>query len=582
MATPQKSCDLVMKGGITSGVVYPMAVVELAREYRFDNIGGTSAGAIAAVITAAAEYGREEGGFDKVAKLPDDLSKNLLEKFQPTPKLKPLFDLLIASMEGGKTGLPLALLGGYRGDALFGAAPGAAIFLLALFGGSAGFAVLGLLVLLLGAFFMAGRAALRQVTEDVPTHDYGMCTGLTQPGAKGPALTDWMCQTIDDAAGLKPGEGPLTVRHLHDRGIKARTVTTDITTHRPFALPMGNNYHAFSEKEFRRLFPAYVVDHMIANSAPVPDHWGPDAADLHFFRSDALPVVVLARMSLSFPGLISAVPLHRIDYTLVHPDAKPCRRRCLFSDGGISSNFPVHFFDEFLPQTPTFGIALAELDPMRVRPGSGSDGRVRLPSRAGSGLLLPTRPFKGLGGFVMALFDSAKDWQDSLQSILPGYRERIVTVNLSPEEGGMNLNMPRATITELSRLGARAGGEIVESFDLNEHRWRRYLVELRGVDEMLRQFARSWYRTEVQPGAHPYPDLASDYAPKSFKGLSRAQRELLKSKAERIAELGRELEADAPISENGLPRSRSRLRNIAEMDDWDGIPATDEEVDPSS
>jgi predicted acylesterase/phospholipase RssA len=115
MATPQKSCDLVMKGGITSGVVYPMAVVELAREYRFDNIGGTSAGAIAAVITAAAEFGREEGGFDKVAKLPDDLSKNLLEKFQPTPKLKPLFDLLIASMEGGKTRLPLALLGGYRG-----------------------------------------------------------------------------------------------------------------------------------------------------------------------------------------------------------------------------------------------------------------------------------------------------------------------------------------------------------------------------------------------------------------------------------------------------------------------------------
>jgi hypothetical protein len=49
--------------------------------------------------------------------------------------------------------------------------------------------VLGLLVLLIGAFFMAGRAALRQVTEDVPTHDYGMCTGLTQPGAKGPALT---------------------------------------------------------------------------------------------------------------------------------------------------------------------------------------------------------------------------------------------------------------------------------------------------------------------------------------------------------------------------------------------------------
>jgi len=37
-----KYCDLVMKGGITSGVVYPTAAVKLSSEYRFKNIGGTS------------------------------------------------------------------------------------------------------------------------------------------------------------------------------------------------------------------------------------------------------------------------------------------------------------------------------------------------------------------------------------------------------------------------------------------------------------------------------------------------------------------------------------------------------------
>jgi len=46
-----KYCDLVMKGGITSGIVYPNAVLSLAREYRFKSIGGTSAGAIAAAVT---------------------------------------------------------------------------------------------------------------------------------------------------------------------------------------------------------------------------------------------------------------------------------------------------------------------------------------------------------------------------------------------------------------------------------------------------------------------------------------------------------------------------------------------------
>jgi Patatin-like phospholipase len=50
-------CDLVMKGGITSGVVYPNAVLALAREFRFKNIGGTSARAIAAAISAAAALG---------------------------------------------------------------------------------------------------------------------------------------------------------------------------------------------------------------------------------------------------------------------------------------------------------------------------------------------------------------------------------------------------------------------------------------------------------------------------------------------------------------------------------------------
>src|SRR5467141_4181901 len=50
---PEKNCDLVMKGGVTSGVVYPKAIFELSKEYRFSSIGGTSAGAIAAVATAA-------------------------------------------------------------------------------------------------------------------------------------------------------------------------------------------------------------------------------------------------------------------------------------------------------------------------------------------------------------------------------------------------------------------------------------------------------------------------------------------------------------------------------------------------
>ncbi len=52
------SCDLTMRVGTTSGVVYPLAVCELAKQYVFRSVGGASAGAIAASVTAAAELGR--------------------------------------------------------------------------------------------------------------------------------------------------------------------------------------------------------------------------------------------------------------------------------------------------------------------------------------------------------------------------------------------------------------------------------------------------------------------------------------------------------------------------------------------
>ena len=50
-----------MKGGVTSGVIYPLALCELAREFRLRNVGGASAGAIAASFAAAAEVGGNYG-----------------------------------------------------------------------------------------------------------------------------------------------------------------------------------------------------------------------------------------------------------------------------------------------------------------------------------------------------------------------------------------------------------------------------------------------------------------------------------------------------------------------------------------
>lgn len=87
-------CDLVMKGGITSGVIYPHVVCQLAITKRLQRVGGTSAGAIAAGAAAAAELGRDaaraDAGYPRLAALPANLAEittgghtRLYNLFQP-------------------------------------------------------------------------------------------------------------------------------------------------------------------------------------------------------------------------------------------------------------------------------------------------------------------------------------------------------------------------------------------------------------------------------------------------------------------------------------------------------------------
>ena len=97
---------------------------------------------------------------------------------------------------------------------------------------------------------------------------------------------------------------------------------------------------------------------------------------LHLPDVEQLPVVFAVRMSLSFPLLLSAVPLWAVDYGGTD-QAEPV----WFSGGGITSNLPVHFFDALLPTRPTFAINLGpgeNLDPpISGRTSSSRPGPLR-------------------------------------------------------------------------------------------------------------------------------------------------------------------------------------------------------------
>jgi Patatin-like phospholipase len=232
--------DLVMRGGVTSGIVYPGAVAEIASQYRLRSIGGTSAGAIAAVISAAAEFGRWSGrrpaAFEEVVRpIPAFLGSKastgrsvLFHLFTPNPGTRKLFETILALVDAmSQPGLSpfgrivralrAVALAMHVPAVLFTAFIVTAVMLcvartpvgwledLALIAASLGVAILltaGYTSLRLWRWLPAQGKALAD-------NGYGACsTTVSDPRALDPAgtpvpgLSHWMHETIQEAAGL--------------------------------------------------------------------------------------------------------------------------------------------------------------------------------------------------------------------------------------------------------------------------------------------------------------------------------------------------------------------------------------------
>jgi hypothetical protein len=572
-----------MKGGITSGVVYPLALTELAKRYRFAHIGGTSAGAMAAAVAAAAEYGRgvPGKGFMRLASVPAQSGPMLLSLFQPSRKLAPIFNMLVASLQaksvwGGRLAILWQAICGFRWSVLPSAIGAALIaFVLCRCAGVGGWAFGALLVLL--AVIGGALVALRRAAwVHLPANDYGLCTGIRQPGFSGDGFSDWLANLIDDTAGRTPDrDDPLTFGDLATPAggrepIKLRMITTNLTMSRPYTLPFEGRTFVFERAEFAKIFPPRIMTYLLSHSERVTPETGQPGEFYKFPDADRLPVVVAARMSLSFPILICAVPLYARDFTLKGDDAKKLQR-CLFSDGGLSSNFPIHFFDRMLPNTPTFGISLDDYDVRRDRHAKpmGSDGkdanndcdnRVWMPEPAETrgGQLIPIVPFNGLGGFLWRLVDAAKDWQDNLQSTLAGSRDRIVHVYLKPDEGGLNIAMPPKLVEVLAGYGACAGRRLRDDFDLDEHRWRRFLVAMDRFNQTMNELFESYDGRSGSTDSFAtflarYPEHAE-----SYKQAAR-DAALLRSRVDDLVGVARKW-SETKIPPDDFPRPPTDLR----------------------
>jgi predicted acylesterase/phospholipase RssA len=553
MSEQRRPCDLVMKGGVTSGIVYPSAIYEISRAFDLKSIGGTSAGAIAAALAAAAQYRRlrrdgtpeAEAGYDRLAQVPDWLGANghLLGLFAPNKATRRLFRCIAGFVLPGPSWpaklarIPLD----YALAAAIGAAPGAfgvlAATQLHLRGAVIAHVVVSLIVALAGALACSVVAMGIELFRVLPKNGFGLVTGIDDSRNNPDSLCSWLTRELERTAGLSPGFAPLTFAMLWDpaaglnvpgaeelageRAIDLQMMTTSLTEGRPYNLPCKLDRYYFKSSEMRRYFPTHVVDWMEKKARPGARPF----KDFHALPPIGdLPVIVATRLSLSFPLLLSAVPLYAVDYA---DDPSGPLQPVWFSDGGLASNFPVALFDAPLPQRPTLAINLGSTtDERRGEPAPGADaGIIRYAGSNLSGRLGPFTTIRGLGSFFGAIFATMQNWSDNTLSELPGFRDRIVTVELRPDEGGLHLNMDKRQVEDLKQRGTRAGLFLVERFaapstlepgtgmSWENHRWLRYRTTMAAIRAYLNDFDDA-YSHPVAPDA-TYEELILSSDPKA-------------------------------------------------------------------
>jgi hypothetical protein len=263
--------------------------------------------------------------------------------------------------------------------------------------------------------------------------------------------------------------------------------------------PFSGQVFLFDPVELGRYFPPAIVSALLYGQDNAEEDGVPlvSAEGRPLYRlppAERLPVVLAARISLSFPGLISAVPLYAVDFSRKDPvDRKAVR--CWFSDGGITSNFPIHFFDSMWPRRPTFALDL------RGYPADYPDQDVYY---AGTKPRQPrVKDIRSVPGFVASILDTMQYWADDAQSTLPGYRDRVVEVRLRPDEGGMNLQMPEEVVLAVAAKGSRAVKALVDEqtgFKLDPHRWTRYLISMYRLQDAVERMGKVYPPSAADAG----------------------------------------------------------------------------------
>lgn len=462
---PTSECDIVMKGGVASGLVYARTFTVLSRKYRFRSIAGSSAGAIAAALVSAAEYARQKGdqtAFSRLQQRCEALPQLLPGFFQADPHFRALLKALIHIAPGtGRARIGSAVMCFWQ-PILSGALAGLAAMTLVNLALGVSFrnasaplvAAPGLfLAAVIGATAWLAWSLSRSLLVDLPKSNFGLSRGHNA-GTGPPDITDWIHETVQEIAfGVTGRAEPLTFGDLASCGIDLRIIATNLSFARMEVLPALGSAARFRPAEWKRLFPPALLEHLNPTSST-------NLSDLP--PPKQLPVLAAVRLSIACPGLLEVVPVHLLT-----------GERVIFADGGLTQNFPFDIFDELVPERPTFAFDLATLH-------GGEFERVTTLSE---GLGRQSRPIhiQSLQSFLWSLIVALREGATRTAMLQGPNPDRIFQAWLTADEGGMDLDMGSQRAQDLMSYGEDLGEHVLQRFDFTAHRADRLIAARRRV-----------------------------------------------------------------------------------------------------
>lgn len=362
---------------------------------------------------------------------------------------------------------------------------------------------------------------------------FDSAAGILPLSTVGANLTDWLTTAMADLGGLGAddvlrfghlwaggdflaGDPDGNARRAADnprlRSINLELMSTELIRRGPYRFPLPAADSAadqlwFDPADLTGLLPDRVVAAMTAGSASRRVRslaTGAEVVLYPFPQPWDLPVVFATRASLALPGLFQAVRLYelregsapvRTEFgarvargatELRWPGAdgvNEVAQELWLTDGGVTSNFPIHLFDSPLPLWPTVGIDLGR------HPAGAGHQDVYLLGDAGAAKTLGTPMRRAMSSFVGAVLGTGLQWRDTAQLSMPAFQARIAVVRQRGYEGGNNLFMTTDDVASLALRGVVAGMRLRRRFASDAQWQRQQWLRLRVAAESLAGFS---------------------------------------------------------------------------------------------